>query len=256
MKRSGFGPRKKPMSRGSWKSSTSAATLKRRSTMKSRAKKPTVAEGSKYLAACRGESCYLRVPGICRLNPLDDTIVPCHENSLAAGKGMGLKSNHARTVPGCFWCHAWLDQGPAPRVEKRSVFLPAFDKWAPVRARDGYHGGSRVQPVKVEINLPMPAALHKRWSSGRFISERIKQQVRVMAYGFRRCPALDASGKEYIVHVLADVPSGYRSFVRRDQWVTDKLAWVEALIALSINAAAFAPFFASGAREWRAEVAA
>jgi hypothetical protein len=29
--------------------------------MKSRIKKPTVEEGSKYLAACRGEWCYLRV---------------------------------------------------------------------------------------------------------------------------------------------------------------------------------------------------
>lgn len=102
----------------------------------------------------------------------------------------------------------------------------------------------------------MPAAMQKRWSHGRFISERVKQQVRMRVFGFRRCPTLDKAGKEYIVHVLADVPSGYRSFVRRDQWVTDKLAWVEALIALSINSAAFAPFFASGACEWRAEVRA
>ncbi|MEK6291069.1 MAG: hypothetical protein V4793_06710 [Paraburkholderia tropica] len=113
-----------------------------------------------------------------------------------------------------------------------------------------------MQPVKVEINLPMPAAMQKRWSNGRFISERVKQQVLVMAYGFRRNRTLDRSSKEYLVDVLAEIPSGYRSFVRRDQWVTDRLAWVEALIALSINAAAFAPFFASGAREWRAEVPA
>jgi hypothetical protein len=124
------------------------------------------------------------------------------------------------------------------------------------RAKDGHHGGSRVQPVKVEINLPMPAALHKRWSNGRLISERVKQQVRVTAYGFRRNRALDMSRKEYLVDVLAEIPSGYRSFVRRDQWVTDKLAWVEALIALSVNAAAVAPFFASGDSEWRVEVAA
>ncbi|MEM5325192.1 nuclease domain-containing protein [Paraburkholderia sp. JHI2823] len=110
-------------------------TALRRTAMKKRAKKPTVAEGSKYLAACRGEPCYLRVPGVCRRNPNDETVVPCHENSLAAGKGMGLKANHARTVPGCYWCHVWLDQGPAPRAEKQSVFLPAFDEWAPVRAR-------------------------------------------------------------------------------------------------------------------------
>ncbi len=113
-----------------------------------------------------------------------------------------------------------------------------------------------MQPVKVEINLPMPAAMQKRWSNGRFTSERVKQQVLVMAYGFRRNRTLDRSGKEYLVDVLAEIPSGYRCFVHRDQWVTDKLAWVEALIALSINAAVFAPFFASGAREWRVEAAA
>ncbi|WP_322070967.1 hypothetical protein [Paraburkholderia bannensis] len=110
--------------------------------------------------------------------------------------------------------------------------------------------------MKVEINLPMPAALNKRWSNGRFISERIKQQVLVMAYGFRRHREKDRSGKEYIVQVLAEIPGGYRSFVHRNQWATDKLAWVDALIALSINAKAFAPFLASGDSEWRVEVAA
>lgn len=113
-----------------------------------------------------------------------------------------------------------------------------------------------MQPVKVEINLPMPAALHKRWSHGRFISERVKQQVMATAYGFRRCSQRDRSGNEYIVYVLAEIPNGYRCFVRRDQWVTDKLAWVEALIALSTNAAALAPFLASHDNEWRAEVPA
>lgn len=135
MKRSGFGPRKKPMSRGSWKTSPTAATLKQRTTMKRRVKKPTVAEGSKYLASCQNEPCYLRVPGICRRNPNDETVVPCHENSLAAGKGMGLKSNHARTVPGCFWCHSWLDQGAATREKKQVTFSQAFLEWSPVRAR-------------------------------------------------------------------------------------------------------------------------
>ncbi|WP_322009249.1 hypothetical protein [Paraburkholderia sp. J12] len=110
--------------------------------------------------------------------------------------------------------------------------------------------------MKVEINLPMPAATHKRWSNGRYISERVKQQVRVMAYGFRRCRLRDRANKEYIVHVLADIPSGYRCFVRRDQWATEKLAWVEALLALSANALVFAPFLASGDNEWRVEVTA
>lgn len=121
--------RKTPMKPGSgFKSKpgspfSSFATPKarmKRTEMKKRAKrKPTVAEGSKYLAACRGEPCYLRVPSQCRRNPIDETIVPCHENSLSAGKGMGIKGDHRRTVPGCFWCHAWLDQGRGTLEENR-----------------------------------------------------------------------------------------------------------------------------------------
>jgi hypothetical protein len=130
MKRAGFKrPEPKPFELADRKT-----TLKR-TAMKSRIKKPTVEEGSKYLAACRGEQCYLRVNGICRLNPNDETIVPCHENSLSAGKGMGLKASHERTVPGCYWCHAWLDQGTALRHQKEIAFGLAFSEWAPVRAR-------------------------------------------------------------------------------------------------------------------------
>lgn len=106
--------------------------------------------------------------------------------------------------------------------------------------------------MKVEINLPIPAAVKKRYSHGRFISERVMQQVRVMAHGLRRCRRKDRSNKEYIVHVLAEIPSGYRCFVRRDQWATDRLAWVESLIALNWDA--FRPFLESNADEWRAEV--
>ncbi|MCM2543894.1 nuclease domain-containing protein [Burkholderia glumae] len=131
MKRSGF--KRKPGS--PFSSLTRASTLKRQRAIVARIKKPTVADGSKYLAACRGEPCYLRVPGVCKLNPADETVVPCHSNSLAAGKGMGIKAAHEQTVPGCYWCHRWLDQGPSERWQKETVFLMAFDEWAPVRAR-------------------------------------------------------------------------------------------------------------------------
>jgi hypothetical protein len=111
-----------------------------------------------------------------------------------------------------------------------------------------------VQPVKVEINLPIPAAPQRRWSNGRFKAERVMQQVHAMAFAFRRCRKRDAGGKEYIVHVLARIPSGYRFFVKRTQWVTDDLAWVDALIVF--NEAALRPFLDSGDDEWRAEVLA
>ncbi|MBR8030814.1 nuclease domain-containing protein [Burkholderia vietnamiensis] len=139
MKRSGFGPRKKPLSRGSWsrKSSPLPEQAPRKATMKRRSKRPTVAEGSKYLAACRGELCYLRVPGVCPMNPADETVVPCHSNQSRHGKSAGMKADNEFTVPGCMWCHAWLDQNRAgtPRQVKFDTWDRAFEDWEPVRAR-------------------------------------------------------------------------------------------------------------------------
>lgn len=77
------------------------------------------------------------------------------------------------------------------------------------------------------------------------------RQVHAMVYGFRRCREKDKAGKEYIVHVLARIPSGYRFFVKSWQWVTEDLAWVDALVVF--NEAALRPFLASGDNEWRAE---
>jgi hypothetical protein len=142
MKRTGFGPRKSSLERKPWKSSPVEskdwrAELRanpKRSSLKSKPKRPTVAEGSKYLAACRGEPCFLNV--LCDASDwADPRVVPCHDNRLSAGKGMGLKASHERTLPGCFVCHQWLDQGPAPRAEKFAAFDRGFARWVPLRAR-------------------------------------------------------------------------------------------------------------------------
>lgn len=135
MKRTAFAPRKKPMARGSWKSSPSAKTIERRTAMKSRVKKPTVAEGAKYLEACRGERCFLRVPDICWRLDLDFSVVPCHSNQAVHGKGMGIKANHRFTVPGCGFCHRYIDQSGVSREEKFSIWNQAYAEWAPIRAR-------------------------------------------------------------------------------------------------------------------------
>lgn len=139
MKRSGFGPRGKTLSRGSWsrKSSPLPEQAPRKATMKRRSKRPTVADGSKYLAACRGEPCYLRVPGVCPMNPSDETVVPCHSNQARHGKGIGVKAKNEFTVPGCIACHAWIDQNRsgAPRQVKFDVWDRAFAEWEPVRDR-------------------------------------------------------------------------------------------------------------------------
>lgn len=129
MKRTGF--RRKPDS--PFSSFANRGTALRRMGMKRRVKKTTVAEGSKYLAACRGETCYLRVLEVCLCSP--ETVVPCHSNQARHGKGMGIKAAHEFTVPGCRACHAWIDQGPADRAAKFGIWDEAFARWQPVRAR-------------------------------------------------------------------------------------------------------------------------
>jgi hypothetical protein len=109
-----------------------------------------------------------------------------------------------------------------------------------------------VQPVKVEIRLPIPAATVRGWSNGRYRRERILRPVHAVAFAFRRSQKRDVCGGEYVVEVLARIPSGYRIFVKRWQWLTNELAWVDALVAL--NPSTLTPFVSSGDREWRVGV--
>ncbi|WP_296652832.1 nuclease domain-containing protein [Paraburkholderia sp.] len=128
MKRSGFARK----ASSSFSSFANRATVLRRKAMKRRVNKPTVADGAKYLAACRGEPCYLRVPGVCLHSTA--TVVPCHSNQSRHGKGMGIKAKHEYTVPGCASCHQWIDQGPATRAAKFAVWDQGYEQWFPVRA--------------------------------------------------------------------------------------------------------------------------
>lgn len=134
MKRSPL-TRKTPLKRGSWsrKSSPLPEGTKpaRKTAIKARVKRPTVAEGSKYLEACRNEPCYLRIPGVC--NGDWTTCVPAHRNE---GKGMGLKVSNHLTLPACHACHVEYDQGKRfVREEKRGMWNDAYAEWEPVRAR-------------------------------------------------------------------------------------------------------------------------
>lgn len=136
MKRSPL-TRTKPMKRSGFKSASvriepdtfkTSVKVKR---MKGRPKRPTVAEGSKYLEACRGEQCYLRV--LCGGLASPDIVVPAHRNE---GKGMGLKVSNLLTIPACHWCHMEYDQGKRfTREEKREMWNRAYAEWEPVRAR-------------------------------------------------------------------------------------------------------------------------
>lgn len=104
-----------------------------RTPFKRRAPKKRAGHEPKYLAACRGESCFLQIPGVCRGE--QETVVPCHANWSAYGKGMGIKAKDVFTVPGCFRCHACLDQGfSLTDAEKRATWEWAYNRWLPVRA--------------------------------------------------------------------------------------------------------------------------
>lgn len=133
MKRTGFSRKSSPFD-----NTADRKTTLRRTEMKRRVKKPTVAEGSKYIAACRGEECYLRVPGVCVSRGWShDSVVDCHSNQGRHGKAGARKADNIFTVPGCGPCHKWIDQNECgtPKQEKFDVWDRAYEAWEPVRAR-------------------------------------------------------------------------------------------------------------------------
>lgn len=115
-----------PMARGE-------STLARTPIKKKARKHRPEYHDKRMLDACRGEHCYLNVPGVCR-NTSPDTVVPCHGNWHDMGKGAGIKARDEFTVPGCSECHYWLDFVPAEREVKRSIFKRALARWVLVRA--------------------------------------------------------------------------------------------------------------------------
>lgn len=129
----GFAARSKPMPRGT-STLTSKQPMKRATKlMRKRSKtnsNPRPKTGEAEL--CRGQPCYLLVPGI--LAHPGDTVVPCHSNQNRHGKSMGMKAHDRNTVPGCAWCHREIDQGNRfTRAEKFALWDAAFARWELVR---------------------------------------------------------------------------------------------------------------------------
>lgn len=86
--------RSTPMKRSAMKRGTTR--------MKSRGPKMTPIRKS-----AKDEDCTLRLPGVCQNRT--DTVVWCHENSYAAGKGMALKARDECGAYGCALCHEIYD---------------------------------------------------------------------------------------------------------------------------------------------------
>jgi len=129
--RTGF---KRPEPSTAFKTTFHTKTQMRKAALKTRRKSVTVAEGAKYLAACRDEPCYLNV--LCPWTDwADPTVVDCHSNQSKHGKAGARKADHEFTVPGCARCHDWYDNSGAPYELKCAKFDNALERWAPRRAR-------------------------------------------------------------------------------------------------------------------------
>lgn len=101
--------------------------------IKKRVRRKHAGQDKAMLAVCRAQPCYLRVPGVCHAEI--DTVVPCHANWSEYGKSMGRKADDKFTVPGCWHCHSWLDQGSAAADAKRATWESAFERWKLVRGQ-------------------------------------------------------------------------------------------------------------------------
>lgn len=129
--------RKTPLRAGGARlSSGSSAALTRqaplqRAPIKRHAPKKRAGHEPKYLAACRGERCYLQFAGCCSYEG-DPTVVPAHQNQ---GKGVGLKVPDRFTVPACYRCHTLYDQSGIDREVKRATWDWGYTRWEPVRAQ-------------------------------------------------------------------------------------------------------------------------
>ncbi|SIT43694.1 Gp74 [Paraburkholderia piptadeniae] len=101
--------------------------------VKRRTRKKREWHDAKMRNACRDQICYLRVPALCPQRDPEETIVPAHSNESEHGKGGARKADDRYTVPACFWCHAWLDQGDAPRLLKFRTWRRGYREWSLVR---------------------------------------------------------------------------------------------------------------------------
>ena len=69
--------------------------------------KPQTHRSEAVRKAARGQSCTLRLPGVCRNRV--DTVVWCHSPYPEDGKAAGHKGHDMLGCMGCFECHDVLD---------------------------------------------------------------------------------------------------------------------------------------------------
>lgn len=79
------------------------------------------------LDLAQGQECLLNISPKCRGSE-GETTVAAHDNSLQSGKGMALKADDSRTVWGCYYCHAMLDQGLMDYEDRQTAFKDAYSR--------------------------------------------------------------------------------------------------------------------------------
>jgi len=79
------------------------------------------------LDLAQGQECLFGIHKYC-MGDEGSTTVACHDNSLQSGKGMALKADDSRTVWGCYYCHALLDQGNMDYDERQEAFSQAYER--------------------------------------------------------------------------------------------------------------------------------
>ena len=91
----------------------------------------------KFTRSARGKACTVRIPGVCRQHPDNETTVLAHLN----GAGMGFKASNIHGAFCCAECHQWLDGG--------------YSKTHTRQMRDLYHleGVIRTQIIMIDEGI-------------------------------------------------------------------------------------------------------
>ena len=74
----------------------------------------------------RGQECSLRIPGVCRQAPDNETTVLAH--APYPGRG-GTRLHDWWGAPACSECHRLIDSEPVFGFNYKEIWLPAIHEW-------------------------------------------------------------------------------------------------------------------------------
>ncbi len=82
---------------------------------------------SAFTDLCRGQPCYVNLPGVCNHNP--ETVVPAHLRQIGIS-GAGMKAPDIFTCPACFDCHNAIVRRSHMELDRDYVRLAHYEAWA------------------------------------------------------------------------------------------------------------------------------